>query len=127
MKRIIATTLLLALVGVPACTYTKQGQNAVVQATVERVDVVEPRPRIVITDREQLTTLLSFFGDIQNEKESNFFGGWEAKFYITFKMEDGSLIKVATAYDDKDWSSGKGDKSLKPGLSRFVEPLFKKT
>ena len=97
----------------------------VISATVERVDVTPPRPKITIDDPAQLTNLLSFFGDIMNETETDLASLWEAKYYIFFKTKNGTDIKVATSYDDEDWSSGKGDKSLKPGLSEFLDPLFK--
>jgi len=95
------------------------------KAVVTRIDVTPPRPEVVITDRTDFQKLLSFFEDIRNERESDFSGAWEGKYRILFHFHDGSQLAVTTSYDDKDWSSGKGDNSLKLGLSGFLDPMFK--
>ncbi len=97
----------------------------VISATVERSVVTRPLPKITIDDPVQLNKLLSFFPNIMSETWNPVAGAWKAKYYIFFKTKNGTEIKVATSYDDEDWSSRKGDKSLKPGLSEFLDPLFK--
>ena len=126
MKKIMRIAVAVGILAVAASGETNRVDKTIIKATVTRVDVAEPHPQIVITNAMQLMKLISFFGDIPNEKETNLAGGWEAKFKITFEVSDGVLIKVATSHDDKDWSSGKGDKALQPGLPHFLEPLFKK-
>ena len=75
-------------------------------------------------DAEKAKKQLSFFPGILPEVDTGMAGGWEAKYKIVFHLSHGKKIRVATSYDDKDWSTGKGDKSLKPGLGAFLDPLF---
>ena len=124
MKKIVGIALLVGILAAGANGETNRADRALIKATVSRVDEEEPHLQIVITNATELTRLVAFFGDIQNEKNTDLAGGWEAKFKITFGMSDGAALEVATSYDDKDWSSGKGDKALKPGLSHFLHPLF---
>jgi hypothetical protein len=123
----VVMVILLMLLTCPACNRTVSSPSPALQATITRVDIVEPHPTTTITDSGRLDQLLFFFGDIRNDRDPETEGAaWEAKFKIDFKMKDGSQISLATSHDDKDWSTGKGDRPLKPGLSGFLDPMLKK-
>jgi hypothetical protein len=125
MKRSLYTmTALLLFTG---CAIAMMKETHSPRAVVTKVDIMPPHPQVVIDDPVQFQKLVSFFQNLQDEKRGGLlYGLWEAKYKITLHFGDGSKIKVATAYDDKNWSSGKGDKSLKPGLGGFLDPMFKK-
>jgi len=122
----ILLVLMSALV-VSGCTERNEAKSKSLQsAVVTKIDVSPPRPQVEITDKAQFMKLMSFFPKLRSEKEIDLAGGWEGKYEVVFSFSDGTQIKVTTSYDDKVWSSGKGDKSLTPGLSAFLDPMFKK-
>ena len=123
MKRMIMAWFVLAVaVGVAGEPDTSVPPKAV----VTKVDVTEPHPVIVISDAAQFAKLLSFFPDLSKEKETDLAGGWEGKTQIVFQFRGRPEVKVTTSSDDTLWTSGKGDKPLKNGLSALLDPMFKK-
>ena len=122
--------ILLVVVGIVYVGCGRKGSasglNVLPHAIVTKVDVSAPHPQVEIVGKVQFAKLISFFPNIREKRETNTAGGWEGKYSIVFHFEDRSQIKVTTSYDDENWSSGIGDKNLKPGLSGFLDPMFKK-
>jgi len=108
------------------CSGTSRPSRSLPRAIITKVDVSPPRPQIVISTKADFQTLLSFFPNLRQQKETDLAAGWEGKYEIVFHFDDGDQVTVMTSWDDKDWSSGKGDKTLQPGLSEFLDPMFKK-
>ena len=123
MKEMIMAAVILAV----AVVFAGEPDTTVPpKAIVTKIDVVEPHPTVIMSDAEQFAKLLSFFPDLSNEKETDLSGGWEGKYQIVFQFRGRPEVKVTTSSDDTLWSSGKGDKPLKKGLSAFLDPMFKK-
>ncbi len=114
----------LAVLLLMGCAPSETAIPKAVRAVVSKVDVLGPHPVVQITDAERVTKVFSFFPGILSETDTGMAGGWEAKYKIVFHLSDGRKVHVATSYDDKGWSTGKGDKSLKPGLGAVLDPLF---
>lgn len=93
-------------------------------ALVRQVAKSSEKKQITITDHKTLSKLLGFFGDIGNEEFTDVKGKWKEKYRISFIMKSGMYIMIITSEDDATWTSGSGDKQMKPGLSAFLDPMF---
>lgn len=78
---------------------------------------------LTITDRETVNQLASYFPGVGTDWWSLRAGGWVAVADMTFRRDDGRIVKVSS--DCESWSEDSGDRSVKAGLKEFLDRLYK--
>lgn len=83
-------------------------------------------PVLEISEQRNAVALYMFFDGIDDNSKPGPAVDYNEKYKIIFKMSNGKVVTVITLYNDRDWhfDGEGGDRSLKPGLSEHLTPLF---
>jgi hypothetical protein len=131
MKRILPIVMVLAVLGVTACS-SPPGSPAGGPRAFAKVDVRRSydssgraaEGKLTVTDPVLINRLLSFFPGVDRPATSNHVAHYVSWATLDFFRADGSYVRVGTNYELWRNGLGAGDREVTPGFGAFLDQLF---